>query len=87
MNEQKPVAWLSDNNLNVTKHADIAESWNQHGGKPIPLYTRPTRRLTDNEICKILLDLEYKEDLFETNISFGMEIAKAIEDKLMEINK
>lgn len=39
--KQEPAAWMSDNHLNVTKHADIAESWKQHGGKPIPLYTKP----------------------------------------------
>lgn len=42
LQRQEPVAWMSDNNLNVTKHKDIAESWKQHGGRPIPLYTKPT---------------------------------------------
>lgn len=38
---QEPVAWLSENSSQVTKWKDIAQSWIQHGGKAIPLYTQP----------------------------------------------
>lgn len=41
-------------------------------------------KLSDEDIKEILFDLEYKENLYETNTSFGIALARAIEDKLME---
>jgi hypothetical protein len=39
--KQEPVAWMSENAMNVTRFKDIAQHWVQHGGSAIPLYTHP----------------------------------------------
>lgn len=75
-NEQEPVAWRSEGGM-LTEARLQAESWVSHGGKATPLYTRPIKRLSDEQINQIAYELDFSV----------IDFARAIENKLMEINK
>ena len=83
--EQEPVAWMNDDGLmGLYKHSDTA----------IPLYTKPTKvevnstqqntfvRLSDDEIA-----LLWANNAVPLVGKDYLKITRAIEDKLMEINK
>ena len=63
---QYPVAWLENGNVNWIKYPDDQS-------KSIPLYTKPTKPLSDDEIFEICL---YDGELFEEAFYRG---ARAIE--------
>ena len=77
--KQEPVAWMSENAMNVTRFKDIAQHWINNGGKAIPLYTHPAtwQSLSDDEIEKIQLANggSYK------SVSFARAIEQALKEK------
>ena len=77
--KQEPVAWMSENAMNVTRFKDIAQHWINNGGKAIPLYTHPAtwQSLSDDEI----------DNIWSMNFEFGFRAcARAIEQALKEKN-
>lgn len=74
---EKPVAWMNKEHwFPVTDDPEWDEdNW-------IPLYTKPTRRLTDDEMEQVFQEMWSKDNGFDVYF-----FAKAIENKLLEINK
>ena len=67
--EQEPVAWRSEGGV-ITEARLQAESWVSHGGKATPLYTRPTKPLSDDAI---------RDCLYGCKTQNFLQFARAIE--------
>lgn len=82
--EQEPVAFINvtERKLEWAKHTEFKTAISVMYD-PIPLYTRPTKPLSDDEIHK-LADYNFKiaAGMYDEIFAF----ARAIEAKLMEIN-
>ena len=74
--KQEPVAWMNDIAFSQDKELLGTQS------RVVPLYTRPTRRLSDDEIEKIFDNLPNEA----VGQSFIHTFSRAIENKLLEIN-
>jgi hypothetical protein len=58
----EPIAWMAESG-EVTKDAMQADRWVRHGGKVVPLYTRPAAPLGYDEIHKQVNEADSAEYL------------------------
>lgn len=83
--EQEPVGWwCKGETLDESDYYPAADFPDLDTTNCIPLYTRPTKPLSDDEILDLSVKYDCHDLMKETNL---VEFARAIEDKLMEKNK
>jgi len=82
MNANEPVAWMNKD--------DSSLSFKNHGGGWQPLYTHPAKTLTDEDIAKVVHELNQKArtpDRWVTAMEIGAETIIQLRDELAILRK
>jgi len=77
MNANEPVAWINPKELDMDVSTSVTK--HKHFDTDIPLYTHPTKTLTDEEIIEIWSGME--TDTGEQNIIFARAILRKASEK------
>jgi hypothetical protein len=82
----EPVAWMWEREINGLARETLFLTYRPWNENAIPLYIHPAKTLTDEEIIKVIEQVEctYDPAEIETSYDYEFRVAKAILRKAQE---